>query len=307
MLLTAGCGEQTEKNAAPQETSLASPEAPKTKSPPAKPDQTKLKKSGTSKRRSIAAPALDAAQAKRVDHYANRLREREQTSKARSSISDAANGRSTGELLATLRSPAAESTERVAAMVELGGRDDPQALNLLRDLASSTQLSAAERVGALEALAELPQAAHLPAVAAALAATDEEVQTAAVWLLTQIHSEAALPLWQQVMTHPSAEVVALAFEALPDAADWFQEQAATVALRRAEPWIQERAILTLGGITSKPAVESLIPLIDHPTSGDLAHDGLMFLLGESFHSSTAARRWWRDNQRSLDASLQLIE
>lgn len=310
MLLTAGCGEKTGRDAADRGRSVEVSDKsipPKNKSLASKSVQTELKKPGSSKRRSIAAPKLDADQAKKVEDYSSRLYERKRGSKASVSLSGASSERSTDELLGTVRSPVADVTERVAAMVELGGRDDPQGLNLLRQIASSPRHSAAERVVALEALAEMPRAEHLPAVAAALAATDEEVQTAGVWLLTQIQSDASLPLWQQVMTHPSAQVVALAFEALPEAATWLQEQASTVALRRAEPWIQERAIVTLGGITSKPAVEALIPWIDHPRSSDLAHDGLMFLLGESFESSTAARRWWLRHQQKLDGSLQLIE
>jgi hypothetical protein len=305
--LTVGCGEKIGEISTDRLTSLEVGGNPDFQENKSLRSNAIGSKPATKKGRSIAVPKLKFEQVKKVEDYSNRLNERKLGSKASVSLSGSLSERSSDELLGTVRSLVADVTERVAAMVELGGRDDPQVVSLLREVAMSSMHSAAERVVALEALAELPLAEHLPAVAAALAADDEAVQTAGVWLLTQIQSDAAIALWQKVMAHPSEQVVAFAFEGLAAASIKFQEQAAVVAVRRAEPWIRERAIVTLGGITSKLAVEALIPWIDDARSGDLAHDGLMFLLGESFESSTAARRWWLRHQQKLDGSLQLIE
>lgn len=253
--------------------------------------------------RAIAPAQLSKDQMSLVAGYLDRLQAGHSSAEGEEAIE--LGGRETTDLLAMLKSESGDGN-RIAALVELGGRDEVAALDYLRDLAAGDR-PVEERVAALEALAEIPQVAHLPTVASALDAMDEEVRSAGVWLLTQIHADAALPLWQRVMSDGAAELVELAFEALPDAPEGLQVEAAATALRRGEPWITEQALLALGGITSKGSVEALIPMVDHMTSGDLAHDGLMFLIGESFANSSEARRWWRANKNRLDHTLQPLE
>jgi hypothetical protein len=260
--------------------------------------------------REISPARLDPERAIKVAEYMGRLRQRDPAERKDNRVN--AGAKETGELLATLKvagavAVAGAEADRVLALQELGGRDDPGALDLLRAVASSTERPAEERIAALEALAELPRAEHLPAVTAALEAANEEVRAAGVWLLTQIQADSALPLWQRVMSDASPELVTLAFAALPEAPERLQVEAAATALRRGEPWITEQSLLVLGGITSKKAVEALIPMVDHATSGDLAHDGLMFLVGESFENSSSAQRWWLANKGKLDETLQPLE
>ena len=306
LCLAVGCGKTKNPivgDASPEAVAEPIPPVKQTKSKPA-PQKPKYKAPVTKRpgQRELSKILLDKHRAERYSRYMVRLRERESAAERAVVVS----GRESAELLTLLKN-SGNTEERVAAVVELGGRDEVEAQGLLRDIAMAAGRPTEERVAALEALAELPRAEHLPAVETALEATDEEVRAAGVWLLTRIHSDAAQPLWQRVMSDGSPELVALAFEALPEAPEGLQTAAATAALRRGEAWMTEQALVTLGGITSKPAVEALIPMIDHPTSGDLAHDGLMFLLGESFDSSSAAQRWWLANRSKLDATLQPVE
>ena len=307
-LLLAGCGD-ADRGAAVGEGAEVGASAKVRPKPAAEPGGPSAKP-GARKARTVAAPEWRREEAESLARYRAKLRGRDLAERAGAVPGpgqEQGGGRSIGELAAVVRGTVGDETERVAALVELGGRDDGEALAVLREIATAAGRSSVERVAALEALAELPRAEHLPVVEAALAATDEEVRAAGVWLLTRMESDAAVPLWQRVMSDSAPELVALAFEALPEAPEALQTAAATAALRRGEAWMTEQALATLGGIPSKPAVEALIPMIDHPTSGDLAHDGLMFLLGESFESSSKAQRWWLANRAKLDATLQPVE
>jgi hypothetical protein len=197
---------------------------------------------------------------------------------------------------------ARDTGEKVDALNGLAGRDDPEAFKLLMHAAAKGETS--EQIAALEALAESPRAEHLPAVHSALQSEDMEVRLTGLSLLGQIHSESALPLWTTVLNHPSAEVTQFAFEQLADLPPNLQVPIAKQALTRNEPWIIEQSLNLLGGITSKSAVEALLPFLEHPTSGDLAQSGLFFLLSEQFDTVEQATQWWKQNSATLGPDLQ---
>jgi len=188
----------------------------------------------------------------------------------------------------------------------LNGREDAEAGALLRK-AALEETDTDSRVAALNVLQEQVRAEDVALVEAALAAGDPAVRFAGVELLSAIQAEAALPLWQKVLGSSEVELVEFGFEALAQAAEPLQVAAASQALRRNEGWIIEQALTLLGGITSKPAVEALIPFLDHPQSGDLAQDGLFFQTGEFFDSRQAAQQWWLENKDRLDRELQPLE
>ncbi|MCP5541274.1 MAG: HEAT repeat domain-containing protein [Akkermansiaceae bacterium] len=163
------------------------------------------------------------------------------------------------------------------------------------------------RMAALEALAEAPREEDLVAVVAALDSPEAGVKDAGIWLLGNLRTEKSLPLWRQVLASPSPDLVMIGFEALAQAPEPLQVEVARSGLSSPQPWIVEHALVVLGGIVSKPAVEALIPAVDHSVSGDLAKDGLLYLLGESFETSAEAGTWWRANESRLDADLQPSE
>jgi hypothetical protein len=188
----------------------------------------------------------------------------------------------------------------------LNGRADEEAGALARQ-AALEELDAESRVTALTVLQEYARADDVALVEAALAAADPMVRLAGVELLSAIRAEAALPMWQKVLGSSEAELVQFGFEMLAEASEPVQVAAASQALRRNEGWIIEQALTLLGGITSKPAVEALIPFLDHPQSGDLAQDGLFFQTGEWFDNRQAAQQWWLENKNRLDSELQPLE
>ncbi len=306
LLLGVGC-DPGDQSASPSEGTSGTAQTPTVESPARKAKTSAAPEPEPSpKKRQVVGPRLSKTDAERVAGYQERLR-LHQAGVAGEAPDRREGGRPTSELIHQLEAGADPAVDRLAAIVELGGRQEAEALGRLRQIASDTRLPSEERVAALESLAECPQVEHLPMVASALDAGDEAVRTAGVWLLSQIPSEAALPLWQRVMAEGSPALVELAFEALREAPEGLQTAVAVAALRRGEAWMTEQALVTLGGVASKASVEALIPLIDHPVSGDLAHDGLMALLGESFDSSEAARRWWQANQGQLDPTLQPVQ
>jgi HEAT repeat protein len=243
--------------------------------------------------RAIGQASLSAKQ--------NQLLERHHQKRLQAKASQEVSNEPLADLLLSYQT-ASNIGEKVDALNELAGRDDPEAFKLLMQAAS--QGDAQEQVAALDALAESPRAEHLPAVQSAMLSQDLDVRLSGLSLLSQIHSESALPLWTAVLNHPSAEVVQYGLEQVAELPARLQVPIAQQALTRNQPWMTEQSLNLLGGITSKPAVEALIPFIEHPTSGDLAQSGLFFLLSEQFDTVEQATQWWQQNGETLGPDLQ---
>ncbi len=261
----------------------------------------KALKSKIDRGRLIARPDLKPDQIRRLSHYLERERA------AREAATEVETAGEPSSALIGRFGKAEAPEERLDAVHEMTGRDDAEALDFLRQIAGRQDQDAEVRVAALEALAEHPRAEHLPIVAAVMESGDADLRAAAVWLLSQIPADTASPLWNQVMADDDPEITQLGFELLSESPEPVQVQVARQALGRNEPWITEQALLLLGGIVSKASVEALLPFVDHPVSGDLAQDGLFFLLGEHFQSNAEARDWWGKNRDRLDAELQPLE
>jgi len=247
--------------------------------------------------RQIGRAALTPAQDRALQRYQKPASDAPDSSRTLSAATDL----SLEESLQAFQS-ASDPESKVDALNHLAGRDDPQALDLLREAVAAGEPQI--QIAALEALTELPRAEHLPAAKTALESTDLEVRLAGLWLLSHIHSEAALPLWNEVVNHPSAEMVQFGFERLAELPAHLLVPVAKQALARSEPWVVEQSLNLLGGVTSKAAVEALIPFVDHSVSGDLAQSGLFFLLSEHFDSAEEATAWWKMNSESLGPDLQ---
>ena len=58
---------------------------------------------------------------------------------------------------------------------------------------------------------------------------------------------------------------------------------------------------------TKEAVELLIPLLDDPSSADIAADGLFYFFGRGFGSAAEARAWWSREAGSYSIDLQLSD
>jgi len=247
--------------------------------------------------REVERAALTPAQDRALQRYHGPINDAE----GRSRAGESAPSLPLAESLRAYES-AVDAASKVDALNQLAGRDEPQVLDLLRGVvAEGEPLS---QIAALEALTELPRVEHLPAVKTALESTELEVRLAGLWLLSHIPSEAALPLWGEVIHHPSAEMVQFGFERMAELPAHLLVPVAKQALARSEPWVVEQALNLLGGVASKAAVEVLIPYVDHPVSGDLAQSGLFFLLSEHFDEAKAATTWWQENRDALGPDLQ---
>jgi HEAT repeat protein len=210
------------------------------------------------------------------------------------------------DLLLSRYSSSLDPLEQIGVIQALKERGDDRSLAFLAREALHAK-SPELRAAAIEALAESPRDEHVQVAATAMSSTDPDVQASGVWLLGKLRTEASIPLWQQAITGPSPDLGLLAFDRLTQAPESIQVGVARNTVGSSEPWIVEQSLVILGGVHSKPSVEALIPSIDHPQSGDLAQDGLMFLLGQYFEDSAAARQWWQANQAGLGADLQPLE
>jgi HEAT repeat protein len=217
---------------------------------------------------------------------------------------DYADPRSVAQLVSAYQA-ATSSQGRVEIIEALAGRADSAARRLLGEAARTG--AAEERIAALEALAEGASPGELGAVAAALDDGRAEVRAAGVWLLGAIPAEDSLTSWKRALGDRDAEVTELAFDRLRAAPMVTQVDAAIEAAQSAEPWRAERAIALLGSLPSRKAVEALIGLVDHPESGDLARDGLFFLVGEFFGSGAEASKWYEANRAGLEEALDSLE
>lgn len=276
----------------------------RTPSPKSKPrdpaELARLRKPGP-RARSIAQAKVDPSRAGALHKQLDALRQRQRENLSRDT------GLGDGPVADLLRAyqDAQDEDQRLNALNNLAGRDDPQAEALLRQAAAEAE--AAERAAALELLAEQARAEHLPLAAAALDSPDPDLQAAGLWLLRHIASEAALPVWNRAISHPSVEVTQAAMEQLSEAPAFLQVPVARQALARNQPWLTEQALALLGGITSKTAVEALIPYLEHPVSADLAQSGLFFLLSQHFDTVEDAQKWWQANHQRLGSDLQPLE
>jgi hypothetical protein len=247
--------------------------------------------------REVGRAELTPAQDQALQRYHGPINDAEGRSRAEGMVT----GFSVEESLQAYES-AVDAASKVDALNQLAGRDEPQVLDLLRGVvAEGEPLS---QIAALEALTELPRVEHLPVVKLALESTELEVRLAGLWLLSHIPSEAALPIWHEVIHHPSAEMVQFGFERLAGLPAHLLVPIAKQALMRSEPWVVEQALNLLGGVSTKAAVEALIPYVDHPVSGDLAQSGLFFLLSEHFDEAKKAAAWWQQQRDALGPDLQ---
>lgn len=298
VLFLAGC--RKSETSAPAEATVSRPQSVLVTEAQRKGNRMEVPESGTTELkgrggREITRASLNKEQNRLLDHH---LQKRMQKGDAEVSTQPLA------DLVAGYQ--AARTTgEKVDALNGLAGRDDPAAFKLLMQAAVEGETP--EQIAALEVLAEAPRAEHLPTVQTALQSSDMDVRLTGLALLSQVHSEAALPLWEAVLNHTSGEVSQFGFEQLPNLPPHLQVPIVKQALARNEAWMTEQSLHLLGGITSKPAVEALIPFLEHPTSGDLAQSGLFFLLSEPFDTVEQATEWWQLNSARLGPDLQPID
>lgn len=156
------------------------------------------------------------------------------------------------------------------------------------------------RIVALEILASRSDASVDAGLLRAFADPEDSVRAAAVSLL-----DASSPqkLWQAAVEDPAPGVRFLAWTAMEVAPQSVRFSTALTALQSRDPTQRKEAVHLLGGVFSREAVEALIPLIDDPEAGDLASDGLRFLLSREFFDSDSAAAWWKENQKDFDETL----
>ncbi len=272
------------------------------KSKPRDPSEIARLRKSDPRARSIAQATVDPQRAKVIQQHLGELRNRQRRDNR--SREAGFGDQPVAELLRAYEE-AQDDDHRIDALNNLAGRDDPQAESLLRQAAAESE--PAERVTALELLAEQARTEHLPLATAALNSPDPDIQAAGLWLLRHVHSEAALPVWERAINHSSVEVTQAAMSLLSDTPAFLQVPVARQALARNQPWLTEEALNLLSGITSKAAVETLIPHLEHPVSADLAQSGLFFLLSEHFDTAEDAQKWWQANQQRLGPDLQPLE
>ncbi len=294
--------EESSSEVKPSREKPAKPELPAKSPPPDKPreasERARMRKPNPNAR-TLAKSPLSSEQARLNQQRLQLLRDRSQNDRASATSAELAS-----DLLQTYQA-ATDADARIEALNGLAGRDEPEVRQALAQAA--TEAADAERIAALEMLADMARPECLPIAAAALDSPNADVQTAGLWLLRHIASEAALPVWARAIHHDSVEVTQTAMELLSEAPAFLQVPVAKQALARNQPWLTEEALNLLSGTVSKPAVEALIPYIEHPVSGDLAQSGLFFLLGEHFDTAQDAQAWWQANQQRLDTELQPLE
>jgi HEAT repeat protein len=93
--------------------------------------------------------------------------------------------------------------------------------------------------------------------------------------------------------------------AVETAPDSIRLASARAALATGDPQLTKEAASVLGGVRNKDAVRQLIALLDDPSSGAMAADGLFYLLARGFASSAEADRWWNAEEGLYDDRLQL--
>lgn len=299
LLLSPNCRRQEPTATPTQASPNASRSEPETPSQPRKTNERKKNPDNAqASRTQRSGRVIERA---RLTPEQNQLLNRHLKKRSKAHSSQEASTEPLAKLLSNYQT-AANLEAKVDALNGLAGRDDPEAFKLLTQTA--TQGEPLEQIAALEALSESPRTEHLPAVQSALQSDNRDVRLTGLSLLSQIHSESTLPLWETVLNHPSTEVSQFGFEQLADLPPHLQVPIAKQALTRNQPWMTEQSLNLLGGVTSKPAVEALIPFLNHPTSGDLAQSGLFFLLSEHFDTVEQAANWWQQNSSRLGPDLQ---
>ena len=300
VLITVASCRKTEAPPPAPATAPSLPAAPRPKLPTQASASAPRRPQPSPHHRQLARPDLDPAKARALRAHLASL-------SAAPRAADPATARTDDSLPALLAAHDQATTEdaRIEALHALAERSDPDAIAALARAA--THGSTNERIAALEGLTQHPRAEHLPLVQAALSSDDPRLHAAGLWLLRHLDTEAALPVWEQTLAHPAIEVTQAAIDLLPDAPAFLQVPIARLALERQQPWLTEEALNLLGSLPSKPAVEALIPYLDHPQSGDLAQSGLFFLLSEHFDTAEQARAWWQSHASKLGPDLQPLD
>jgi HEAT repeat protein len=161
------------------------------------------------------------------------------------------------------------------------------------------------RLAALDALAVHGGGDPTAIIGACLNFPDEETRALAATLLGRRVIDTGV--WSRAATDPSPVVRIAYLSAVEDAPDKVRLASARAALATGEPQLRTEAASVLGGARTKDAVELLIPLLDDPSSADVAADGLFYFFGRGFGSATEARAWWSQEARSYSDNLQISD
>jgi hypothetical protein len=161
------------------------------------------------------------------------------------------------------------------------------------------------RLAALDALAVHGGGDPTAIIAACLDFPDEETRALAATLLGRRVTDTKV--WSRTATDPSPVVRIAYLSAVEDAPDQIRLASARAALAKGDPQLRTEAASVLAGARTKEAVELLIPLLDDPSTADVAADGLFYFFGRGFGSAAEARAWWSQEAGSYSIDLQVSD